>query len=164
MTWLPHYGNQLVASNLTPGPAGRLAGVLDLNAAAAAALDERLQAESVIWLTTVDADGQPQSSPVWFLWDEGEFLIYAEPGSWKVRNIRARPRVALNLNSNTQGGRVATFEGTARIAAEQPPVHQAASYLAKYRSGITSTGSTPEKMAAEYSAALRVTPTRVRVF
>ncbi len=84
--------------------------MLDLNAAAAAALDERLQAESVIWLTTVDADGQPQSSP------------------------------------------------------EQPPVHQAAAYLAKYRSGITSIGSTPEKMAAEYSTALRVTPTRVRVF
>jgi len=137
--------------------------VLDLNAAAAAALDERLQAESVIWLTTVDADGQPQSSPVWFLWDDGEFLVYAEPGSWKVRNIRAHPQVALNLNSNAQGGQVATFEGTARIAPGQPPVHQAAAYLAKYRTGITSIGSTPEKMAAEYATALRVTPTRVRV-
>jgi PPOX class probable F420-dependent enzyme len=138
--------------------------VLDLNAAAAAALDERLQAEAVIWLTTVDADGQPQSSPVWFLWHEGEFLVYAQPRSWKVRNIRAHPQVALNLNSNAQGGRVDTFEGMARLAAEQVPVNQSDAYLAKYGSGITSIGSTPEKMAAEYSTAVRVTPTRVRVF
>jgi PPOX class probable F420-dependent enzyme len=138
--------------------------VLDLNAAAAAALDERLRAESVIWLTTVDAGGQPQSSPVWFLWDEGEFLVYAQPGSWKVRNIRAHSQVALNLNSTAGGGQVATFEGVARIAADQLPVAQTAAYLAKYGSGITSLGQTPEQMGADYSTALRITPTRVRAF
>ena len=29
------------------------------------------------WITTVDGDGQPQSSPIWFLWDGGEILIYS---------------------------------------------------------------------------------------
>ena len=65
--------------------------MLDLSADAAAALDERLRAEDIGWLTTVTRDGQPQSSPVWFLWDDDEFLVYAQPRSPKVRNIqRAR--------------------------------------------------------------------------
>jgi len=138
--------------------------VLDLSADAAAALDERLRAENIGWLTTVSPDGQPQSSPVWFLWDDGEFLIYAQPRSWKVRNIRTHPQVSLHLNSNDQGGRVVTFEASARIAADQPPVDQTAAYLAKYRAGIASIGTTPEGMAAGYSTALRLTATRVRVY
>jgi hypothetical protein len=28
----------------------------------------RLRAEPIIWLTTVTRSGQPQSTPVWFLW------------------------------------------------------------------------------------------------
>jgi hypothetical protein len=34
-----------------------------------ASAEQRLQDEKTIWLTTVAADGQPQSSPVGFLWD-----------------------------------------------------------------------------------------------
>jgi PPOX class probable F420-dependent enzyme len=138
--------------------------VLDLSAEAAAALDERLRTENIAWITTVTADGQPQSSPVWFLWDDGEFLVYAQPRSWKVRNIRAHPRVSLHLNSDGQGGRVVTFEASARIASEQPPAHEEAAYLAKYRDGIAGIGMTPEQLAAEYSTALRITPGRVRVY
>jgi hypothetical protein len=38
-------------------------GVLNLSDKASAALTERLRAESIAWITTVTADGQPQSSP-----------------------------------------------------------------------------------------------------
>lgn len=31
--------------------------------------ERRLREERIAWLTTVRADGQPQSVPVWFLWD-----------------------------------------------------------------------------------------------
>src|SRR5271154_2585671 len=92
--------------------------MLNLSDPRHAAADERLRTETVIWLTTVTADGQPQSSPVWFLWDDGEFLIYAQPRSWKVRNIGVHPQVSLNLNSSDSGGRVVTFEASARIAAD----------------------------------------------
>jgi PPOX class probable F420-dependent enzyme len=138
--------------------------VLDLSAEKSAAVDERLRTENIAWITTVTADGQPQSSPVWFLWADGEFLIYAQPRSWKVRNIRAHPKVSLHLNSDEQGRRVVTFEASARVASEPPPVHQADAYLAKYREWIASIGVTPEQLAAEYSTALRITPTRVRVY
>jgi PPOX class probable F420-dependent enzyme len=138
--------------------------VLDLSAEASAALTERLGTESIAWITTVTADGQPQSSPVWFLWDGSEFLVYAQPRSWKVRNIRANPRVSLHLNSDRDGGQVATFEGPARICEGHPPAHEVDAYLARYRAGIAGIGMTPEQMAAEYSTALRITPARVRVY
>lgn len=47
--------------------------MLNLSAEASAALDERLRTEDIAWITTVTADGQPQSSPVWFLWDDAEY-------------------------------------------------------------------------------------------
>jgi PPOX class probable F420-dependent enzyme len=138
--------------------------VLNLSAEASAALEERLAAEGVAWITTVTADGQPQSSPVWFLWDEGAFLVYAQPRSWKVRNVRANPSVSLHLNSDEQGGQVVTFEGSAQISDGHPQAHQVAAYLSKYREGIAGIGMTPEELGAEYSVALHITPARVRVY
>jgi PPOX class probable F420-dependent enzyme len=38
---------------------------------------QRLREDVVIWLTTVRADGTPEPSPVWFLWDQETFLIYS---------------------------------------------------------------------------------------
>ena len=29
----------------------------------------RLQTELIGWLTTINPDGQPQASPIWFVWD-----------------------------------------------------------------------------------------------
>jgi hypothetical protein len=68
------------------------------------------------------------------------------------------PRVSLHLNSDREGGQVATFEGSARICEGHPPGHEVDAYLAKYREGIAGTGMTPEQMGAEYSTALRITP------
>ncbi len=49
--------------------------MLNLSAEASAALGKPLLEESKAWITTVTAGGQPQSSPVWFLWADGEFLV-----------------------------------------------------------------------------------------
>ena len=138
--------------------------MLNVSGEAAAALAGRLRAESVAWITTVTAGGQPQSSPVWFVWQEDEFLVYAQPHSWKVRNIRANPQVSLHLNSDAEGGQEVTFEGSARIAKGHPLAHEVAAYLVKYRAGITGIGMTAEQLGAEYATALRITPTRVRVY
>lgn len=138
--------------------------MLNLSAESETTVVARLRTESVAWITTVTADGQPQSSPVWFLWEEGEFLVYAQPRSWKVRNIGVNPQVSLHLNSDDEGNQVVTFEGTARISEADPLAHEAAAYLAKYREGIAGIGMTPEQMGAEYATALRIIPTRVRAY
>jgi PPOX class probable F420-dependent enzyme len=138
--------------------------VLTLSGEQSAALADRLATERIAWITTVTAVGQPQSSPVWFLWADDKFLIYAKPRSPKVRNIHANPLVSLHLNSDDHGGRIATFEGTAQVSDSRQLAHVDAAYLEKYRDGIAAIGMTPEQLGAEFSAALLVTPTRVRVY
>jgi hypothetical protein len=59
---------------------------------------------------------------------------------------------------------VATFEGSAQIVDRHPQAHEVPAYLAKYRDGIASIGMTPQQMGAEYATALRISPTRVRVY
>ena len=44
------------------------------NASDAHAL-ERLRTDMIFWLTSVTPAGQPQTFPVWFLWEDGEVRI-----------------------------------------------------------------------------------------
>ncbi len=115
----------------------------------------------VVWLTTVRRNGQPQSSPVWFVIDDGEFLVYSLDGTARTANIAANPRVSLNLDSNA-GADVVTFEGIARIVAGPDSLDNAA-YQEKYRSGIERIGHTPESFATRYSVPIRIKPLRWRI-
>ena len=125
--------------------------------------EERLRGEPIVWLTTVSAQGQPQSSPVWFHWDGDGFLLFSQPDRPKLRNIASDPRVSLHLEGGREGEDVVTFEGVARIVPDGPPATEVPEYVEKYRTQIAGFGWTPEAFAADYSVPLRVTPTRVRV-
>ena len=94
--------------------------MLDTTTEAGGRAERRLNEEKIAWLTTVRQDGQPQSVPVWFLWDGQTFLNYSQPGRQKLRNIETNPRVDLNLNSNAQGGDVVRAEGVADIVEDAP--------------------------------------------
>lgn len=121
-----------------------------------------LEREVVAWLTTVRRDGQPQASPVWFVYDdEAGFTIYSRPDAQRMRNIGRHPRVSLNLDSE-DGGRVISVEGIA-VVAEGPPNDADPRYQAKYLERMTRMGYTPERFAAEYSSVVRVAATRWRV-
>jgi PPOX class probable F420-dependent enzyme len=126
--------------------------------------EARLREEEIIWLTTVRSDGQPQSVPVWFLWDGETFLIYSQPGRQKLKNIGRNPRVGLHLNSNARGGDVVRVEGTAAVAEDIPPATEVGEYVEKYRESIARIGFEPDSFARTYSVALRVTPARWRAW
>jgi len=115
----------------------------------------------VVWLTTVRPNGQPQSSPVWFVIDDDEFLIYSLSDTARKPNLESNPRVSLNLDSNA-GADVVTVEGMARVVEGSPSTEHAA-YQEKYRDGIRDIGHTPESFAERYSVALRITPKRWRI-
>ena len=127
-----------------------------------AELEIRLREEKIAWLTTVRSDGTPLPVPVWFLWQDGKFLIYSQPNARKIHNIARNPRVAINLNSDEWGNSIAVFTGTASVDADALPAHEVSAYLEKYREGITQIEMTPESMAKEYSSAIYVQPTWVR--
>jgi len=129
-----------------------------------AAADSRLRSETVIWLTTVNKAGQPQSSPVWFLWDGEQFLIYGSADGQKTANIEANPHVSLNLDGNGQGGGIVVFEGTATVDRQGPAASTVADYVAKYQARIESYGWTLDSLERDYPHVIRVTPTRARVW
>ena len=124
----------------------------------------RLRGDRIGWLTTVTPAGQPQTFPIWFLWDEGELLVYSDRRAKRNDNVRANPRVSLHLNDNGSGGDIVIVEGEARIDDATPPVPGNAGYLAKYGDWISAHLGSPEEMAAVYNVPVRIRPTRGRAF
>ncbi len=124
----------------------------------------RLADEPVAWLTVVDGAGTPQPAPVWFLWDGESALIYSRTEAKRLAHLRARPRVALHLNGNDQGGDIVVLTGGIVDAPDEPAPADNPDYLAKYGRRIASGWGSAEKFGAQYSVPLRFTPRRVRGF
>lgn len=122
----------------------------------------RINSEDVIWLTTISPSGMPQPRPVWFVWDGQTFLIYSMPTAKKIVHIAQNPNVSLHFNTDAGGKDIQVFLGTAQLDASAPTVMGNAAYRAKYHAGILAIGMDDERYSAMFSAALRVTPTRLR--
>jgi PPOX class probable F420-dependent enzyme len=137
--------------------------VASLAALGRRAVAARLEAEEIIWLTTVSTAGQPQSSPVWFHWDGETFLVLSRPSAGKLANIAHNPRVSLHLNSDEVGDHIVTIEGFAKVGPTLAAMRQVA-YLDKYAAGIARLGSDSAGFLADFSSFIEVVPARVRLF
>ena len=116
-------------------------------------------------MTTVRANGQPEPSPVWFLWDGKSILIFSRPNTVKVRNIAKRPSVALSLNSDYYGNDVVVIPGEARIVPDVRAADAFPALVEKYRDNLDNPGSvTTEQFVGEYTVAIQITPTGLRGF
>jgi PPOX class probable F420-dependent enzyme len=124
----------------------------------------RLRAEPIIWLTSVAESGQPQSTPVWFLWEAGEFLVYGAAAGPKIRNIESNPHVSMHLEGNGRGGANVIFECHARIDLAGPRADAVPAYIEKYREFIDSFGWTPQSFSDDYPHVIRAAPTRARIW
>jgi PPOX class probable F420-dependent enzyme len=138
--------------------------MLDTTTPAGRRAAERLRDELIAWLVTVRRDGQPQASPVWFLWQDPDVLLYSQPRTGKLRALRHNPRVALHLEGNGRGGDIVILEGTAGVDPSAAPADATPEYLAKYEEAIRRNGWTPASFAADYSVAVRVRAERARAW
>ena len=138
--------------------------MLDLDTPLGRKIERRLNEEQVIWLTTVDASLTPQPRPVWFHWDGETLLILSQANAAKVRHITRNPRVALNFNTDAEGGEVGVLIGEARLLQEPLDPARLQAYIEKYAEGIKDLGLTPESMLAEYRVIVLVKPDALRGF
>jgi PPOX class probable F420-dependent enzyme len=139
--------------------------VIDRTTRAGARAVERLERDLILWLTTVTAGGQPQTSPVWFLWDGGEILVFSRADTPRPANIRANPLVAATFDGDGDGGDVVSIEGEARIARERAVLADVpAAYVEKHAAKLAEHGWTMESMLVDYPVEIRIRPTRVRAW
>lgn len=121
--------------------------------------EERLATDELLWLTTVDARGRPQSSPVWFVWHGGALVLVTEPDAGKVANLAGNPAVAAHLD----GRHVVSLEGWARVGGALTGELREL-YLAKYSAGIARFGTDADTYLSDFSTVIRIVPTRARVY
>jgi PPOX class probable F420-dependent enzyme len=134
--------------------------MMDMNDPKQAHVAERLRTNVIGWLTTVRPDGRPHSVPVWFLWDGTSIILFSKPKNQKLVNIRRNPNVLLALDDTKNGEDVIVVEGTAELL-DQPDLDAILpGYSAKYNAIMQALGWTPEGILADYSQAIRITPTR----
>jgi len=122
----------------------------------------RLGGDKVAWLTTVTPAGQPQTFPVWFLWEDGEVLVYSSKKARRNANIAANPHVSVHLADDGSGGDLVVLEGTARIDEATPPADQHPAYMAKYTEWMVRDLGSVDTFLGEYTVPVRIMPTRGR--
>lgn len=64
---------------------------------------------------TIDRDGLPQLTEVWFLHEDGELRLSLNTARWKTRNVTARPQCSLLILDLQNPYRYLEVRGRARI-------------------------------------------------
>ncbi|MEM7134616.1 MAG: PPOX class F420-dependent oxidoreductase [Chloroflexota bacterium] len=83
-----------------------------------------LDSTALAHVGTVNPDGSPQVTPIWFNHADGHILINSAEGRKKDRNMRARPEVGLSIVDPNNAYRYLGIQGTVvEITAEGGEAH-----------------------------------------
>ncbi len=78
-------------------------------------LQEFLAQANVAVLATVDGKGRAQAVPIWYLYEDGEFILSTGRGSQKHKNIERNPEVTLVIDRRTLPYYAVMAQGRAEI-------------------------------------------------
>lgn len=90
-----------------------------------------------IQLTTYTRDGRPKPVPIWAAFvdsgpEAGELVMWTQASSWKVKRIRATPRVSLATCDRVGKDVGPLVEGTARVLDEAGTARVRQEIIRKY--------------------------------
>lgn len=89
---------------------------------------EFLCEDRVAVVSTINKDGSPQVTTIWYLLQEDGTLIMSTPGrTQKVQNLRRDPRIAICVGDES---RSVSLYGTVTISEDQNVIRQALEQLA----------------------------------
>jgi PPOX class probable F420-dependent enzyme len=101
--------------------------------------DPRIQAflatKEVVVLATLQRDGAPLATPMWFLHEPAGLAMISVADTQKVKNLRRDPRVAVVAETGTRGAdiRSVTMQGRAELLPDGPERRALVDrFLAKY--------------------------------
>ena len=78
-------------------------------------VESMLEEANVAVLATVDTKGRAHAAPIWYLYEDGEFLISTGRGSQKHLNVEAHPDVTLVIDRREVPYLAAMVRGKAQI-------------------------------------------------
>ena len=78
-------------------------------------VEAMLEEANVAVLATVDTKGRAHAAPIWYLYEDGEFLISTGRGSQKHLNVEAHPDVTLVIDRRELPYLAAMVRGKAQI-------------------------------------------------
>lgn len=79
-----------------------------------------LRSKAFAHLATIGTNGEPQSSPMWFLWD-GEYIKFTHTTNRKkYQNIKHNPRVSVSITDVEEPYTYAEFRGVVERIEEDP--------------------------------------------
>jgi PPOX class probable F420-dependent enzyme len=112
-------------------------------------VSELLAGPHLARLAYISKSGRPKVVPIWFRFDDGDFVMVTSPTASKTAAIRSNPAVALTIDGSTPPYKVLLIDGDAAIestegmAPEYPEIVQrylgpaAEGYLAGMRGRVT---------------------------
>ena len=79
-----------------------------------------LHSKTFAHLATIGSEGEPQSSPMWFLWD-GDYIKFTHTTNRKkYQNIQRDPRVSVSITDVDEPYTYAEFRGVVERIEEDP--------------------------------------------
>ena len=93
---------------------------------------ELLQSRIPARLAYVWTDGTPRVVPIWFHWNEREFVLATPPKAPKLKALTKNPKVALTIDDNSFPHKVLLVRGTAHMETVQGVVPEYAMAAERY--------------------------------
>ena len=93
---------------------------------------ELLQSKIPARLAYIWTDGTPRVVPIWFHWNEREFVLGTPPKAPKLKALAKNPKVALTIDDNSFPHKVLLVRGTARLETVQGIVPEYALAAERY--------------------------------
>jgi len=86
-------------------------------------IQQFLASRYIAVLATLQPDGAPLATPMWFLHDPSTVTMLSVESTQKVRNLRRDPRVSMTVETSGpsgSGGRGVIIQGRAEFLADSP--------------------------------------------
>ncbi len=109
-------------------------------------------------LATIHRDGTPHVTPVWFLYEEGKFLVNTSEDRVKFKNIKRDDRVALLIDDEYV---YVLVEGAARVAKERDPFKDIETLAIRYVGEQQGKKQFREHYSKQKRVSIEISPERV---
>jgi PPOX class probable F420-dependent enzyme len=126
-------------------------------------IQEFLATKEVVVLATLQRDGAPLATPMWFLHDPAGLAMISVAGTQKIRNLRRDARVSVVAEAGTRGAaiRSVTVQGRAEFLPDGPERRALVErFLAKYHPHLEALWG--ERAMPPDRVMFRIHPERVR--